>query len=47
MVVNGEAVLLDANKTIGATPSGMNQLISPEEVESNRRVLAEGIYSYL
>jgi len=47
VVVNGEAVLLDANKTIGATPSGMNQLISPEEVESNRRVLAEGIYSYL
>lgn len=47
VVVNGKAILLDANKTIGATPSGMNQLISRDEVESNRRVLAEGIYSYL
>jgi len=47
VVINGKAVLLDANKTIGATASGMNQLISREEVESNRRVLAEGIYSYL
>jgi hypothetical protein len=47
VVVNGEAVLLDANKTIGASPSGMNQLISREEVETNRRLLAEGIYAYL
>lgn len=47
VVINGKAVLLDANKTIGATSSGMNQLISREEVESNRRALAEGIYSYL
>jgi hypothetical protein len=47
VVVNGKAILLDANKTIGATPSGMNQLISREEVESNRRILAEGIDSYL
>jgi hypothetical protein len=47
VVVNGKPILLDANKTIGATPSGMNQLISREEVESNRRILAEGIESYL
>ena len=47
VVVNGKPILLDANKTIGATPSGMNQLMSREEVESNRRILAEGIDSYL
>ena len=47
VLVDGEPVLLDANKTIGASPSGMNQLISPEQVETNRRTLAEGIYDYL
>lgn len=47
VMVNGDAVLLDANKTMGASPSGMNQLINTETVAENRRRLAEGIDSYL
>jgi hypothetical protein len=47
VVTNGQPVLLDANKTIGASPSGMNQLISSDQVQANRRTLAEGIHAYL
>jgi hypothetical protein len=47
VMVDGQPVLFDANKTIGASSSGMNELISSEQVESNRRTLAEGIYAYL
>jgi hypothetical protein len=47
VVADGQPVLLDVNKTIGASRSGMNQLISSQDVAANRRTLAEGIYSYL
>lgn len=47
VVANGHPVLLDANKTIGASRSGMNQLVSREKVAANRRTLAEGIHVYL
>ena len=45
--VNGNTVLLDANKTIGASRSGMNQQIGSKQVAANRQTLAEGIYFYL
>jgi hypothetical protein len=47
VVADGRPVLLDANKTIGASRAGMNQLVSPERVTANRRTLAEGIRVYL
>jgi hypothetical protein len=47
VVANGQPVLLDANKTIGASRSGMNQVVSRETVAANRRTLAEGLRVYL
>lgn len=47
VVADARPVLLDANKTIGASRSGMNQVVSRERVAANRRTLAEGIRVYL
>jgi hypothetical protein len=41
--IDGEPILLDVNKTIGATLAYMD----PESLEQRRRYLAEGIYTFL
>ena len=46
VVVDGKSVLLDANKTTGASRSGLNQELGSAQLAENRRRLAEGIYFY-
>ena len=43
VVHDGEAILLDANKTIGASPN----LVESKELRESRNYRAEGLYSYL
>lgn len=42
VVADGEAILLDANKTVGCSP----HLLDNEEMRERRRYRAEGLYSY-
>lgn len=42
VVVNGEPILLDANKTVGSSPN----LADNEEMKDRRKYRAEGLYSY-
>jgi hypothetical protein len=47
VVHDGEAVLIDANKTIGASLyAGTGGSTSQAEISARRRLLAEGLYSY-
>lgn len=43
VVSDGKAILLDANKTVGCSPS----LVDSKELEERRRYRARGLYSYL
>lgn len=48
VVHHGEPVLLDANKTIGASRyEAAKESMGEETIRANRRALAEGIYAYL
>lgn len=42
VVVDGEAILLDANKTVGSSPN----LVDNREMIQRRKYRAEGLYSY-
>jgi len=47
VVVDGEAILLDVNKTIGSTTLSLSQKMDDGEFAKNRRRLAQGIYDFI
>jgi hypothetical protein len=47
VVVDGEAILLDVNKTIGSTTRTLSQKMGDGAFAKNRQRLAQGIYDFI